>query len=129
MTRKILICIITFLIIVTIPTISVKAATNLQEISELGKNMIDQGAVLFNNTGLGTNSITDEIVPISKALVTIGIGVILIVGVIMGIKWMTANPEQQAKLKEQSIGLLVAAVVIVGSYTIWALALRIVSKF
>ena len=45
----------------------------------------------------------------------------------MGIKWITANPEEQAKLKQQTIGLVVSAVVILGAYTIWSITLKIVS--
>lgn len=46
----------------------------------------------------------------------------------MGIKWITAKPDEQAKLKQQSVGLLVAAVVVIGAFTIWSIALKIVSQ-
>ena len=39
----------------------------------------------------------------------------------MGIKFITASPEEQGKIKGQLIGLAISAVVILGEYTIWKL--------
>lgn len=48
-------------------------------------------------------------------------GYILVIGVIVvGIKYMMANPEGKAKLKGQLIGLLIATVVIYGAKFIWS---------
>lgn len=48
-------------------------------------------------------------------------GYILVIGVIVvGIKYMTANPEGKAKLKGQLIGLAIATVVIYGAQFIWS---------
>lgn len=48
-------------------------------------------------------------------------GYILVIGVIIvGIKYMMANPEGKAKLKGQLIGLLIATVVIYGAKFIWS---------
>lgn len=48
-------------------------------------------------------------------------GYILVIGVIVvGIKYMVANPEGKAKLKGQLIGLAVATIVIYGAQFIWS---------
>ena len=39
----------------------------------------------------------------------------------MGIKFITASPEEQGKIKGQLIGLAISTVVILGAYTIWKL--------
>ena len=52
-------------------------------------------------------------------LVGIGVVTVLIVAAIMAIKWLTATPDKQAKLKQQLIGLVVATVVIFGAVGIW----------
>ena len=80
------------------------------------------------SSDIDTGSIATKIKPIAQALTVIGTGVVLCVAVIMGIKWLTAKPDEQAKLKQQSVGLFVAAIVITGSYTIWSIALRILGK-
>ena len=66
--------------------------------------------------------------PIAQGLTTIGVGVLLVVAAVMGIKWITANPEEQAKLKQQMVGLVVAAVVILGAYTIWSIVIDILES-
>lgn len=81
-----------------------------------------------NKNNVDTTSITSKLKPIAQALTTIGVGVLLCVTAFMGIKWVTAKPDEQAKLKQQTIGLLVSAIVVMGAYTIWKIALNIVSK-
>ena len=39
----------------------------------------------------------------------------------MGIKWITASPDKQGKLKQQLIGLVVSIIVIYGAVGIWTL--------
>lgn len=80
-----------------------------------------------NTADIDTSSIAKTIKPIAQALTTVGVGVILCVTAVMGIKWVTAKPDEQAKLKQQSIGLLVSAIVILGAYTIWSIAYKIVN--
>ncbi len=41
-----------------------------------------------------------------------GLVVLFVVGVVMGIKFITASPEEQGKIKGQLIGLAISAVVI-----------------
>ena len=73
------------------------------------------------NTPEGTEvgDFVTKFVGIGRALVVIGVITIMIVTLIMGIKWIVATPEKQAKLKEQLIGLVVATVVIFGAVGIW----------
>ena len=71
--------------------------------------------------GLTEGEVASEFLPLGQILVFIASGVLLIVTVIMGIKWITANPEQQGKLKQQLIGLVVAIVVIYGAVGIWTM--------
>ena len=55
----------------------------------------------------------------------VAVVVLIVVTVILGIKYMTADPNTQAKLKQQMIGLVVSAAVIFGAVGIW----RIVYSF
>lgn len=61
----------------------------------------------------------DVFVPIGQVLIIAANAVIVVVVAVMGIRWITAKPDQQAKLKEQLIGLVVAIVVIYGAVVIW----------
>lgn len=57
---------------------------------------------------------------IAKILTYIGVGILVAATAYMGIKYMMASPEQQGKLKQQLIGLVVSAIVIFGAYFIWS---------
>ena len=46
----------------------------------------------------------------------------------MGIKFIMASPEEQGKLKGQLIGLVIAAIVILGAYTIWELSYNFMNE-
>jgi hypothetical protein len=59
----------------------------------------------------------------------IGAGVMVAVTTYMGIKYLTAGPEAQAKLKVQLVGLVVSGMVIFGSYYIWKIVIQIAAEF
>ena len=71
------------------------------------------------------NEIGEILRPIVNILTAIGVIVLVAVTVIMGIKYMFATPEEAAKLKQQLIGLVVAAVVVLGATAIWKIIYKI----
>lgn len=95
------------------------SSVGLDSILNQGSDFINKGA------GSDTDGIIDgfseAFLPVGRILVGIATVVIAIVTAIMGIKWITANPEQQAKLKQQLIGLVVSIIVIWGAVGIWEL--------
>ena len=58
---------------------------------------------------------------IGQLLTTIGFAIILVGFLILGIKYMTASPEEAAKVKKQLVGLSISAVVLFGAFAIWRL--------
>ena len=90
---------------------------NLSGIIDAGKNWIQDGK---KDQGDMTDMFfAEKFSGIGQVLVAIGVVTLLIVGGIMAIKWITATPDKQAKLKEQLIGLVISAVVIFGAIGIW----------
>lgn len=73
------------------------------------------------HTPVNDNNVARLMLPIGQFLVGIGIFVMVVVTIIMGIKYMSADPNTQAKLKQQMIGIVVAGIVIFGAYGIWTL--------
>ncbi len=71
------------------------------------------------------NEIGNILKPIVNILTAIGVIVLVAVTIIMGIKYMFATPEEAAKLKQQLIGLVVAAVVVLGATAIWKIIYNI----
>ena len=72
-------------------------------------------------------NIANEFSGLGQILTMVGAGVMVAVTTYMGIKYLTAGPEAQAKLKTQLIGVVVSGVVIFGAYGIWKLVIEIAS--
>ena len=73
------------------------------------------------------DNVVSELVSVGQALTFIGTGVLVGVTAYMGIKFLTSGPQEQAKIKEQLLGLLVSGFVIFGAYFIWKAIIDIVS--
>lgn len=89
---------------------------SFSEILDKGNGFIDKGS-----SSSASFNATDLINGMANILTTIGIVVVLAGLLIMGIKYMTATPEEAAKLKTKLVGLFIAGIVIVGAYGIWHL--------
>lgn len=72
--------------------------------------------------------IAEIIKPISQILAGIGTITLIVVAIVMGIKYVSASPDEQAKLKTQLIGLVVAAIVIFGAYGIWSIVYNFMTE-
>lgn len=86
----------------------------------------------FKNAGnlsIDTSKVTEKFTGLGQALTMVGTGIMVAVIAYMGIKYMTAGPDAQAKLKTQLIGVVVSGVVIFGAYHIWKLVLNVVKDF
>lgn len=94
------------------------AGKGIQDIIEARKKFREEGKKA-NNSNTSVSAFIDNLIGLGQVLVIIGGATLLIVGGIMAIKWITATPDKQAKLKTQSVGLVLAAVVIFGAVGIW----------
>lgn len=74
------------------------------------------------------DDIASIMLPIGQFLVGIGAVVLIVVTIIMGIKYMTADPNSKGKLKQQFLGLVVSTVVIFGAYGIWVMVYNFMDK-
>lgn len=90
------------------------------------ESFLTHGKTQASNIDYG--NVTSPFASLAQILVTIGAGVMVAVTTYMGIKYLTSGPEAQAKLKIQLIGLVVAGVVIFGSYNIWKIVVLFASK-
>lgn len=121
-TRKIFWLIITFFLILNFTSFAL--AGDNTDISGKGANdIISAGSkwLSLGSTDDNTSvmSFANQLVGIGQVLVAIGTATILIITAIMAIKWITATPDKQAKLKQQLIGLVVSIIVIFGAVGIW----------
>lgn len=109
---------------------SVFAADDIKGIDDIVKagNSWIQGEQANKPEGTEVDDFVEKFVGIGRVLVVIGIVTIMLVTLIMGIRWIVATPDKQAKLKEQLIGLVVAIVVIFGAVGIWNFVRGVMEK-
>ncbi len=80
------------------------------------------------SSAVNGNDMKNIIIPIANILTAIGVFVIVGVTIVMGIKYMFATPEEAAKLKQQLIGLVVSAVVVLGAVAIWKIVYNVLTS-
>lgn len=73
-------------------------------------------------------TLTGEFSGIVKILVTVAIIILLAAVIIIGIKYMVAEPKQQAELKKKLVGIAIATSIIAGAYTIWSVTYNIMAN-
>ena len=113
----IVILILSFMIV--FPTKIEATGMTWDSVIQKGNNFINQGKA---RSPVDENKVANVMLPIGQFWVGVGIFVMVVVTIIMGIKYMSApDPNTQAKLKQQLIGIVVAGVVIFGAYGIWTL--------
>ena len=86
------------------------------------KDSADAFAQAGKDQMISNDKIIETVLPIGQMLTAIGVAVLFGGLVILGIKYMMADPQQKGKLKQQLIGLVVSGVVIFGAYSIWRVA-------
>lgn len=112
--------------VVAEPKDGVIVAAGMQDIIDAGKQFRDNGA--DKDGKLTVDYFAGEFAGIGSILVSIGVAVLVVVISIMGIKWITAKPDKKAQLKQQFIGLVVAAIVLFGAVGIWELVQKIMEQ-
>ena len=105
------------LVLISIMPVPCNAAISIDDIQSSANKFLDQGKKA--NSPISVSDMKSELLPIAEILTMIGTGVVIICAIVIGIKYMVASPDEQAKLKKQMVGLVVATIVIFGAYGIW----------
>ena len=113
---KVLLVLIVFLLAFSVPSYALSWDT----IKNQSSDFINKGEEVSNSRmTIDSSALVNGA---ANILTTIGVLIVLAGLLILGIKYMTATPDEAAKLKTKFIGLVVAGVVIIGAYGIWRLA-------
>lgn len=105
------------LVLISIMPVPCNAAISIDDIESSASKFLDQGKKA--KPPISVSDMKSELLPIAEILTMIGTGVVIICAIVIGIKYMVASPDEQAKLKKQMVGLVVATIVIFGAYGIW----------
>lgn len=93
-------------------------------IKSIADGWLQQGQ---SKSPLKASEIANILKPIANILLAFGAVIILIVGVVMGIKFVTASPDKQGQLKGQLFGVFISAIVLAGAYGIWSITYTILN--
>lgn len=126
--------IIVILQIIILPTYS-NAASFWQEIFSSGDQFIQNGKnqAITNNAQTGGTMLKDEEIrdansDIFNALLSVGIVLTVLVGGVLGVKFMLASAEDKAKIKESMIPYVIGCVIIYGAFGIWKIVITILNN-
>lgn len=126
--------IIFILQIIILPTYS-NAASFWQEIFSSGDKFIQNGKnqAITNNAQTGGTMLKDEEIrdansDIFNALLSVGIVLTVLVGGVLGVKFMIASAEDKAKIKESMIPYVIGCVIIYGAFGIWKIVITILNN-
>ena len=123
--KKILAIFLITLIVLSFGAPIVRAADFMGQATEF----INKGKSEASGASAAVTTMTDQVAPVVNLLINVGAGIMVAVVTYMGIKYFTSSPDQQAKLKQQLIGVCVAGIVIFGGVGIWKIALNLASTF
>ena len=100
---------------------NVYAASGWSDIFSQGENFINQGK--NSNTDINEVEFKALYKNLYNFLLAIGIIITIIVGALLGLKYMFGSIEQQVKVKETLLPYLVGCIIIFGAFGIWKIVL------
>lgn len=115
--------IIIVMIIFQIMFMPVSNGFTLKDIITQGDEFLDDGKA--NQTLIDQNELKITVSQVYNILLYIGIALSVIVGAVLGIKFITGSSEEQAKIKETLIPYILGCLVVFGSFGIWRLVINL----
>ncbi len=118
-----------FLIILLFQTITIPKsnASFWGDIFSAGDNFLNQGKTSSNNI-INGQAVQDEVEKIYNILFAIGVVLTVLVGAVLGIKFMAGSIEEQAKIKELLLPYIVGCIVVFGTFAIWKIVITVASQ-
>lgn len=101
--------------------------SNWGDIFTIGDDFIKNGSDAQDSI-VDEEQLRTDVSSIFKILLTIGVVLSVIIGGILGIKFMMASAEDKAQIKEMLIPYIVGCVVIYGAVTIWMIVVKIMEQ-
>lgn len=120
--------IIKITIVALIIIMAIGAKQNVQafgDIKQQADNFINMGKTNAVIEDYDTN-VLNTLVPIGKILVQIANVVLVIVGCILGIKYMTSGADEKANIKQKLIWYVISIVLVYGAVGIYTLIRQII---
>ena len=114
--------ILTMLVLAVFGTCSNVFGFSLDDIYSSGQDFINRGS---QNVAITTEDAINAFVPVGITLVGIATIVLVIVGLVMGVKYMIAGANEKAQLKQKLIYFVISVVLVYGATGIFALVVNV----
>lgn len=101
-------------------------ALTIDEVISGADGFIEKGET---NVSIDENELRDTIDFLYNLLLAFGIIAAVVVGSILGIKYMLGSVEEKAEYKETLMAYFISCVVVFGAFGIWKLVINILSSF
>ena len=121
--KIIFIIMIIFLVFSFMTYSKVYAASTLDDVLSKGDDFLN--AADDNTNTIDEGDLQNLSGFVSGVLLSIAIGVTIISGVILGIKFVTQSIEDKAKIKESMVPWVIGILVSFGAFTIWEIAVNV----
>jgi len=96
-----------------------------KDIFDSGKNFINEGSA---ESTINKKDIQDKLLPIANVIVYIATGVFLVVGSILGVKYMLAQDMQErAQIQENLLWFVIAMAIVYGGVGIYNIVVKILN--
>ncbi len=105
----------------------VKQTMAMDKIFSEGQNFIQAGSSLEDGDYVNEESLKSSSDNIYNTFLIVGIILMAVIGMILGIKFVTSGVEEKAQVKETLIPYVIGCVVILGAFGIWKLSISIFS--
>ena len=119
--------IILIMIIFQVAFIPISNAAFWDDVITAGDNFISVGEAADSGE-VDDDKLTQNIQEIYNALLALGVVVSVIIGALLGIKFLVGSVEEQAKTKELLMPYAVGCIVVFGAFGIWKILINVLSK-
>ncbi len=96
------------------------------ELFGTGSNFIEEGR--NQGSAIEDDDMKEQLNMIYNLLLALGIVIAVLIGAILGIKFMFGSLEEQAKIKETLIPYIIGCIIVFGAFGIWKFAVTIMNN-
>lgn len=125
--KKITMVFMAFLVFTVLFTTNYTYANSISDALARADAFIKEGENQASEA-MDTEKINEASSVIYNILLTVGMAAAIIIGVVLGIQFITSGVDEQANIKQALIPYIVGCVVVFGSFGIWKIAVTLMKN-
>ena len=124
---QVLLKVIIIMLLIQLTTTPVSNAGFWEDIFTAGDQFLKDGQEAGGDEIIVGGNIKEEFNRIYNILFTLGVVLTVIIGAVLGVKFIVGSVEEQAKVKEMLLPYIAGSIVIFGAFGIWKLLVTLLS--